>query len=147
MTNHCEIRRVTLAEAKRLLDGGYRYLDVRTETEFALGHPVGAVNVPFSISDPSGTRPNPDFVSVVERGFDKLAGVVVGCQSGKRSLPAARALAVAGYRDVVEMAAGFGGTRNAFGQLLEQGWEAAGLPTACGADAGSYDALRTRLGL
>ena len=36
------IKRVSPAEAKTLMDEGYVYLDVRSEPEFAAGHPAGA---------------------------------------------------------------------------------------------------------
>ena len=40
------------------------YLDVRTEEEFAAGHPAGARNVPVVFFDPATHRPapNPEFV-------------------------------------------------------------------------------------
>ena len=38
------------------------YLDVRTEEEFAAGHPAGAINVPVAFPNPSGGMLlNPDF--------------------------------------------------------------------------------------
>ena len=43
-------------------DGGYAYVDVRTEGEFQAGHPEGAVNIPAFIRDASGQMgPNPEF--------------------------------------------------------------------------------------
>ena len=43
------IPRVSPQEAKKLIDEGYTYLDVRTEVEYAAGHAVGAHNVPVMI--------------------------------------------------------------------------------------------------
>ena len=42
------------------------FVDVRTEQEFAAGHPAGAVNVPIAGIDAYGQMtPNPDFVRVI----------------------------------------------------------------------------------
>jgi len=56
---------------------------------------------------------------------------VVGCQSGPRSRRAAAALLQAGFTDIVEMPAGFGGARDAFGRPLA-GWSSQGLPVEKG---------------
>ena len=79
-----EVRQVTPEEAQALLAEGYRYVDVRSEREFAEGHPAGAFNVPVNVPGPGGPMPNPDFVAVIDRalGRDKL---VLGCQSGPRT--------------------------------------------------------------
>jgi len=37
------------------------YLDVRTEEEFAQGHPAGAINLPVMFMIPGRPQPNPDF--------------------------------------------------------------------------------------
>ena len=39
-----EVRQVSPEEAQALLSEGYRYVDVRSEREFAEGHPAGAFN-------------------------------------------------------------------------------------------------------
>ncbi len=79
---------------------------------------------------PGGMQPNGDFMDVVARRFPKDAKIVVGCKSGGRSLRAAEMLKAAGYTNIVDQRAGWGGARDAFGQISEKGWEAAGLPTA-----------------
>jgi rhodanese-related sulfurtransferase len=140
------IQQVTPDEAHKLLSEGYRYIDVRTEGEFANGHPVTAVNVPVVFPDPATRQMiiNPDFVGVVEAHFPKDASIVVGCQAGGRSQRAAELLAEAGYTRVVNMQGGFGGARDETGRTVVAGWNERGLPVCkdCGA-ANSYAALRT----
>ena len=60
------------------LEAGWPYLDVRTEGEFAAGHPPGAVNIPAFNAGPMGMQPNPDFMAEVEKVFtDKDADILV----------------------------------------------------------------------
>src|SRR5258708_16343003 len=62
------------------------YLDVRTEGEFAQGHPAGAINVPVVfIKGPGQMEVNADFLAVTERALPKGKKLVVGCLSGGRS--------------------------------------------------------------
>jgi rhodanese-related sulfurtransferase len=126
-----------------MLEQGYVYLDVRSPEEFSLGHPHGAYNVPFALRAPQGLASNPAFVRVVRALFGPEQKVILGCQSGKRSLAAASALLAAGYLYVAEQRAGFEGRRDAFGRTLEPGWRAAGLPWASepipGRDYGSIE--------
>lgn len=131
------VKRISPVEAKALLDEGYTYLDVRSEPEFAAGHPTGAVNVPLMHAGPAGMTPNPDFLDVVTRAFGKDAKLVVGCQAGGRSLRAAEALVAAGFGSLVDQRAGFGGSGGAFGGAGEPGWRACGLPVTTGAPAGA----------
>ena len=48
------IKEVTPQQAHDILtnDPSAAYIDVRTEGEFANGHPQGAVNIPVAFSDP-----------------------------------------------------------------------------------------------
>jgi rhodanese-related sulfurtransferase len=124
------IERISPEEAKRRLDEGWVYVDVRSVPEFEQGHPSGAYNVPLMHMGPGGMEPNPDFMTTMERVFPRDAKLVIGCKSGGRSLRAAEMLAAAGYTNVVDQRAGFGGARDSFGQLSEKGWEAAGLPVS-----------------
>lgn len=139
------IRQVTPDEAHELLAEGYRYLDVRTEGEFADGHPATAVNVPVVFPDPATRQMvmNPDFLAVVEAHFPKDANIVVGCLSGGRSQRAAELLAQAGYAHVANMQGGFGGARDQSGRTVVAGWRERGLPVCkdCGAE-NSYPGLR-----
>ena len=103
------------------------YLDVRSVPEFEAGHPAGAYNIPIFHQTPTGMQPNGDFMGVVGTVFDKGTKLVLGCRSGNRSLRAAQLLLQAGYQYVIDQRAGLAGARDAFGQLKEPGWEAAGL--------------------
>jgi rhodanese-related sulfurtransferase len=115
--------RISPSEALQLMsDEGYTYVDVRSPTEFALGHPAGAWNVPW--------LDNPDFLGDMRRMFAKEAKLIVGCRTNNRSAKAAAALRGAGYRDVREQRAGMAGLRDAFGGLIEAGWEESGLPAS-----------------
>jgi rhodanese-related sulfurtransferase len=131
-----------------VLERGYVYLDVRSEQEFALGHPEAAYNVPLMRRDSAGLVENTEFVAVIQAAFAPDSKFVVGCQSGLRSQPAARLLLAAGFRDVVEQRAGYEGTRDAFGRATEQGWRAAELPCSTESLPGrDYAYLQRRLRL
>jgi rhodanese-related sulfurtransferase len=140
------IKRVSPADAKKLMDEGYVYLDVRSEPEFAAGHPAGAHNVPIMHAGPRGMAPNADFLPVVEALYARDANLVVGCRSGQRSMRAAEAMIAAGYTGVVDQRAGFDGTRDAFGQVTEAGWGQAGLPVETTTPGGSYGELKAKAG-
>ena len=140
------IKRVSPAEAKTLMDEGYQYLDVRSEPEFAAGHPAGAHNVPIMHAGPRGMAPNPEFLAVVEAVYAKDARLVVGCRSGQRSMRAAEMMVAAGYTGVIDQRAGFDGPRDAFGQLTEPGWEPAGLPVETATPGGSYGEIKQKAG-
>jgi rhodanese-related sulfurtransferase len=140
------VKRVSPEEADTLLtEEGYVYLDVRSIPEFDAGHPTGAYNVPLLHATPSGMRPNGDFMSVVHAVFPKDSKLVIGCRSGNRSLRAVEALIAAGFGQVVDQRAGLDGARNAFGQVEEPGWKAAGLKTTIEAHPDrTYEALLAR---
>jgi rhodanese-related sulfurtransferase len=100
------VKEVTPQQAHDTLqsDAGAVYIDVRTEREFAAGHPHGAVNIPVALPDPArGMVMNADFVKVVESNFPKDKKIIVGCQAGPRSNAAAGLLQQAGYQDVSNM--------------------------------------------
>lgn len=136
--------RVSPNEAHALVTGeAYVHVDVRTEEEFAEGHPAGAYNVPFQLATDGGRADNPAFLAVFRAAFPADTRLVLGCRSGQRSLRAARVLLGAGYVTVVDQRAGWAGTRSAFGEPTEAGWEAAGLPTDTTAAPGhTYTELR-----
>lgn len=140
--------RITAPEAKQKLDEGYVYIDVRTEDEVDAGHPSGAFNVPIRIQTDTGMQANEDFVAVMAACFPKDAKLVIGCKAGPRSLVAAQQLIGAGFSNVVEQRAGFSGTRDAFGSVVDIGWQAAGFPVSKDLDPGhSYAELRERAGI
>lgn len=140
------IPRVSPEEAKKLVNEGYTYLDVRTEAEYAAGHPKGAHNAPVMIQGPQGMVVNPDFLSVVTAVYPKDAKLVVGCKAGGRSARAADMLAGAGYTGIIDQRAGFDGSRDSFGGLTEPGWAPAGLPVETTTTGGSYAELRQKAG-
>lgn len=143
------ISQTTPVAAKQLMDQGRRYIDVRTEEEFAHGHPAGAVNIPVAGPDPATGQMalNPQFVAVVGAHFAKDAPIIVGCASGMRSQRAAEMLADAGYTSVTNMQGGFGGARDHAGRVVTPGWADAGLPVCrdCGPE-NSYAGLRAKVG-
>lgn len=140
------MKRISPKEAKALLDQGWIYLDVRSEVEFERGHPAGAVNIPLLHASPGGMQPNRDFMRVVEAVLPKTSKVVVGCQSGGRSMRATHLMEGAGYIDVVDQRCGFGGAHDPTGRLIERGWAAEQLPVESGQPAGrSYAELLKRV--
>jgi rhodanese-related sulfurtransferase len=67
----------------------------------------------------------------MQQAFGKAEKLVVGCKAGGRSKKAADALAQAGFQELVDMTAGWDGSRDAFGQALP-GWSKKGLPVEQG---------------
>jgi rhodanese-related sulfurtransferase len=137
-------RRISPEEAKSLVDEGWQYLDVRTEAEFAAGHPVGAHNVPYAFAGPSGMTPNPEFVALVTALYGKDAPLVLGCKSGGRSAKAGLLLEAAGFTKLADVKSGFDGARSSFGQVIEKGWAAAGLPVETTTPGGSFTELAAK---
>jgi rhodanese-related sulfurtransferase len=125
------VKEITPQQAQDTLtaDSTVVYIDVRTEREFANGHPAGAVNIPVALPDPArGMVANAEFVKVVEANFPREKKIVVGCQAGPRSNAAARMLDQAGYQDISNMLGGFGGMRDPTGRVIAPGWADSGLP-------------------
>lgn len=141
-----DVPRVSPAEAlARMKDEAFTYVDVRTEEEFAAGHPEGAVNVPMMLSTASGMSPNPDFLSVMEKAFAKDAPLILGCKMGGRSARAALALGGAGFTRLLDQSAGWDGAKGTFGEVVTPGWSRASLPTETGHPEGrSYADIRKR---
>ncbi len=141
-------KEITPQQARDILqsDGGAVYIDVRTEREFAAGHPQGAVNIPVAFPDPGrGMIMNADFVRVVEDHFPKEKKIIVGCQAGPRSNAAAGLLQRAGYQDISNMVGGFGGMRDSLGNVIAAGWSSLGLPvTHDNGDGVSYQSLSAK---
>jgi rhodanese-related sulfurtransferase len=123
------------------------YIDVRTEGEFARGHPEGAVNIPVAFPDPArGMVVNADFVKVVEANFSNDKKIIVGCQAGPRSNAAAGLLQQGGFQDVSNMLGGFGGMRDPTGRVIAPGWAAAGLPVSQeNGESVSYASLKLKV--
>eukprot|EP00798_Chlamydomonas_sp_ICE-L_P019939 gene19939-26647_t len=112
-------RLISPSEANSLMTkSGVQYLDVRTPEEFVHGHPPGATNIPFMLRGKEGLIPNPDFTSTLEKLLpNRMAPVVVGCQSGARSTPATVMMMHNGYSNMRNLEGGF------------PAWEKAGLPS------------------
>lgn len=142
------IKEVTPQQAHDILtnDTSAVYIDVRTEGEFAKGHPQGAINIPVAFPDPArGMMVNSDFVKVVEAHFPREKKIVVGCQAGPRSNAAAGLLQQAGFQDVANMLGGFGGMRDQMGNVSAPGWAASGLPVSNDNGEGvSYESLKSK---
>lgn len=136
-------------EAARLIkEEGYAYVDVRSIPEFEEGHPDPAVNIPIMHADPRTGQmtPNPDFLSVMAACYPKDTRLVMGCRSGQRSARAMELLLQSGYATVVNMRCGFGGERNAMGQVVQPGWLDRGLPTSSdNGDGVSYASLAAKV--
>ena len=126
------VTRVSAVEAKALCDAGWDYLDVRTDEEFAMGHPKGARNVPFLVSEAGELRANSSFVEDVTSIFPSTTKLVVGCASGVRSARAVEQLRDAGFEALADVRPGFAGVRDSFGRVIERGWLAEGLPIGMG---------------
>jgi rhodanese-related sulfurtransferase len=97
--------------------------------EFAfVGHPVGAVNIPWKAAP--AWQVDPRFVERVRQIADaEDRPLFLLCRSGQRSLDAANALAAAGYRNLTNIEEGFEGPLDANKQRGKLGgWRHAGLP-------------------
>ncbi len=143
------IKQVEPPEAAALLKSNPDavYLDVRTEDEFAAGYPAGAINVPLMFMIPGNPQQNPDFLAVVSKLLPKETKLIVGCRSGARSQRACEELEQAGYTDLTNVRGGYGGARDASGNIAVKGWEDSNLPISHELGENSYQALRTKAGL
>ena len=126
-----------------MLERGYTYVDVRSESEFVMGHPPGAFNIPIQRVEGDRLVDNPDFVVITSQLFRTTDPLLIGCRSGPRSHRAVQALASAGFADLREL--GFLGARDAFGRPLP-GWVARGFAVEAGDGAErSYASLLARV--
>jgi rhodanese-related sulfurtransferase len=144
------IRQVEPPEAYEVLqrEPDAIYLDVRTEEEFAQGHPAAAINIPVVFLKPGGPpQPNEAFLSVAEKVLPRNKKLVVGCMAGGRSQRACEILEQAGYSDLTYVRGGFGGARDASGAVTIVGWRDAGLPVSRELGASAYQALRNKAGI
>ncbi len=136
---------VTPAEAYALATSNPNVyiLDVRTIAEWTwVGHPGvnkpgdGAelegkvVNISYEIDRHGELVVNPVFVLAVKKAFcdNPDAVLVTMCRSGSRSVKAAMALEEAGFANVLNMATGFEGGKDALGYRTVNGWKVDGLP-------------------
>ncbi|KAF5753050.1 hypothetical protein HS088_TW01G00968 [Tripterygium wilfordii] len=100
---------INVKEAKDLLDSGYFYLDVRAVDEYKKGHvdTPKIFNIPYMFNKPEGRVKNSDFLKEVSSIFKEEDSVVVGCQSGVRSLYATGDLLEAGFKNMSNMGGGY----------------------------------------
>ncbi|MEY6431139.1 rhodanese-like domain-containing protein [Thioalkalicoccus limnaeus] len=126
-------------EAHQLLhdDPQALLVDIRSTMEFLfVGHPVGAVHVPW-IDEPDWTV-NPDFVTEIRKLLlggaictpeSHCAPVILICRSGKRSLEAGKALIDGGLQNVLHIDEGFEGELDEHHHRgTVGGWRFHGLP-------------------
>ena len=135
------------AAAHELLtgEGGYAYVDVRTEQEFAQGHPEGSVNIPVFQRDEWGRMtPNPEFMAIMDARYAKDAPLLLGCAMGGRSAQACSALSAAGWTDLANVHGGFNGHPGGPGAPPDAGWAARGLPVSTDLDGSSYADVKAR---
>jgi rhodanese-related sulfurtransferase len=104
-------------------------IDVRTEAEFAAGHPTGALNIPAFVPGLFGKQLNMDFVSEVEAVVPRDRQVLCFCAAGVRSLLAAQLLEQAGYERATNVLGGYHGGYDPAGAYVA-GWLELNLPVA-----------------
>ncbi|XP_048230146.1 rhodanese-like domain-containing protein 17 isoform X2 [Ricinus communis] len=104
-----EVVTVDVKAAKGLLESDYVYLDVRTVEEFKKGHVHAEkiLNIPYMFNTPEGRVKNPKFLQEVSAVCKEEDHLVVGCQSGVRSLYATADMLGAGFKDVSNMEGGY----------------------------------------
>ncbi|KAK9287328.1 hypothetical protein L1049_015743 [Liquidambar formosana] len=98
---------VDVHTAKDLLTSGHRYLDVRTIEEFNKSHVEDALNAPYMFITQEGRVKNPEFLAQVSSICEEKDHLVVGCNSGGRSLRACVDLLNAGFKHVTNMEGGY----------------------------------------
>jgi rhodanese-related sulfurtransferase len=143
-------KHASVIDARQLQGQGGTYVDVRSQAEFDMGHPAGAVNVPLVDLDPDSGRmmPNPDFVRVMSANFAPETKLLIGCQVGGRSMRAAQMLEAFGFTDVTNVKGGFAGMRDPMGRLIDPGWAESGLPVETEAPSGQrYADLAKKAGV
>ena len=143
--------RIDVRQAHEMMDQDKDavYLDVRTEEEFAEGHPAGAINVPIGTPNPAMQRfdPNPDFLDVVRASVPEHVPLIVGCKAGPRAELAANLLSQSGYPKVRWVLGGFHGMTDALGNVVAPGWRHLGFPESrVPREGASYVALRKKAG-
>ncbi len=117
---------------------GTPIVDVRTEEEFAEGHPEGALNIPIFVMGPYGAEPNHGFL---DARFDPADDILFSCRTGSRSGHAAEILASQGYTgDLVNVLGGMVGGYGPDGYV--PGWVEEGLPVSIDVRGRSWAELR-----
>lgn len=131
------IKEITPPEAWQLLQAEPPavLLDVRSKVEFEfVGHPLNAIHVPWS--EAPDWQVDADFVSkaraaLMQNGADEpeQQTVLMLCRSGARSMAAAKARESEGFSNVINVAEGFEGDKDAENHRgTINGWRFHGLP-------------------
>ena len=146
-----EPERIDVKQAREIMeaDKDAVYIDVRTEEEFAEGHPEGAINIPIGTPNPLMQRidPNADFLDVVRASVPEHTPIVVGCRAGPRAELAANVLSQNGYPKVRWILGGFHGMSDAMGMVVAPGWRELGFPESRDVGEGvGYSSLRKKAG-
>ncbi|XP_059448035.1 protein HIGH ARSENIC CONTENT 1, mitochondrial [Corylus avellana] len=102
-----DVNTVDVHATKDLIGLGYRYVDVRSAEEFNKSHINNALNVPYMFITQEGRVKNHNFLTQVAAICKKEDHLVVGCNSGGRSLRACVDLLNAGYARVTNMGGGY----------------------------------------
>ena len=115
-------------EAFRLMQGGAKQVDVRTQAElYWVGQVPGALSVEWN-SYPGATL-NREFLAQLASLADKSEPLLFLCRSGGRSHFAAGVATQAGWRECYNVLEGFEGDRDPSQHRGSvNGWKAAGLP-------------------
>ena len=136
----CGVTLITASAAWRWLqsDSTIRLIDIRSTPEFLfVGHPVGAVHVPY-IDEPDW-EPNPCFTTqvrdllpvVADQKVKREGFIFLICRSGERSKAAGQVLIEAGVDNVFSIIDGFEGPLNEQDHRSGiSGWRYDGLPWA-----------------
>ncbi|KAG4973441.1 hypothetical protein JHK87_030262 [Glycine soja] len=100
---------IDVRAAKSLIQTGSIYLDVRTVEEFKKGHVYAdnVLNIPYMLNTPKGKVKNGAFLKEVSSACNKEDHLVVGCQSGVRSLYATADLLSDGFKNAKDMGGGY----------------------------------------
>ena len=103
------VETVDVYKAKELIQSGHRYLDVRTEEEFNRGHVDvdKQLNIAYMFNTTQGRVKNPQFLEQVISVCSKDDHLIVGCQSGVRSLHASAELLNSEFKHGKNMGGGY----------------------------------------
>ncbi|XP_057544610.1 thiosulfate sulfurtransferase 18 [Amaranthus tricolor] len=104
-----QIVTIDVHAASHLLRSGHSYIDVRTKEEFNKGHVDvdNCFNIPYFFITSQGRVKNPEFLKQVSLVFNKDDHIIVGCQSGVRSIYATTDLLESGFKHVSNMGGGY----------------------------------------
>jgi rhodanese-related sulfurtransferase len=140
VADRSEVEQVTVKDAWQALkmEPKARLVDVRTSAEWAFVGVPDLASISKSLvqiewqSFPGG-KIDEAFVekcskAVIGSGADRESPLYFICRSGARSLSAARAMSVAGFRHNFNITEGFEGPLDGHGHRGGVGWRAEGLP-------------------